>query len=212
MLLKLDCLKLKRSTVARIPASEILVSLGYWNGHVGADDDGFDEVPGGQGCGVRNAEVVMILEFALANDLRVGNTWFKKRDSHLITYSSGDYKTQIDYILFHKNFSKAVSNVMVIPNEECVQQHHLVVCDFSVHIPAVKKRKFTPRIRSWKLKDPATASQFHAAFRDKVAIVATNDGPPNSVEEAWTKLKDPLLKVATEVCGLSKQDQWKPET
>ena len=101
MLLKLDCLKLKRSTVARVPASEILVSLGDWNGHVGADDDGFDEVHGGQGFGVRNAEGVTILEFALANDLRVGNTWFKKRDSYLITYSSGDYKTQIDYILFH---------------------------------------------------------------------------------------------------------------
>ena len=80
-----------------------------------------------------------------------------------------------------------------------------MVFDFSVHIIAVKERKFTPRIRSWKLKDPATANQFHAAFRDKVAIVATNDGPPNSVEEAWTKLKDPLLEAASEVRGLSKQ-------
>ena len=44
-----------QSTVARVPASEILVSLGDWNGHVGADADGFDEVHGGQGFGVRNA-------------------------------------------------------------------------------------------------------------------------------------------------------------
>ncbi|CAH9114689.1 unnamed protein product, partial [Cuscuta europaea] len=27
------------------------------------------------------------------------NTWFKKRDSHLVTYKSGANSTQIDYFL-----------------------------------------------------------------------------------------------------------------
>ena len=61
----------------------------------------------------------MLLEFAIANDLGVSNTWFKKRDSHLI--SSG-HSTQIDYVLYHKSFSSAISNVKVILNEKCAKQ------------------------------------------------------------------------------------------
>ena len=93
-------------------------------------------------------------------------------DSHLITYSSGNLRSQVDYILYRKSFRSAVRNVKVIPSEECVQQHQLVVCDFSVRIPKVKRRKFKPRIRTWKLKDPATASRFCDAFRTNVTRAA----------------------------------------
>ena len=207
-------------TAAKVPATEILFPVGDWNGHVGAAAGGFSEAHGGHGFGTRNAEGERILEFAVANGLRVGNTWFKKSDSHLITYNSGDNSTQLDYILYRKNFSSAVSNVKVIPNEECVKQHHLVVCDFTAHIPHAKKRKFSPRIRTWKLRDPATASKFQSAFKLKamtaVAAVASAAGASahtaNHVESAWSKLKGSLLDAATEVCGLSKNHQWRPET
>ena len=42
--------------MARIPASEVLIPLGDWNGHVGADSNGFEEVHHGKGFGVRNVE------------------------------------------------------------------------------------------------------------------------------------------------------------
>ena len=63
-----------QSVVARIPASEVLIPLRDWNGHVGADSNGFEEVHHGKGFGVRNVEGERLLEFALANDLSVGNT------------------------------------------------------------------------------------------------------------------------------------------
>ena len=68
----------------------------------------------------------------------VGNTLFIKRDSHLVTFASGGNKTQVDYVLYPGK----VSNVKVIPGEEVVQQHFLLVCDFIVCIPSQKKRKF----------------------------------------------------------------------
>lgn len=196
-------------TVTKIPSSEILIPVGDFNGHVGAEASGFEEVHGGQGFGARNVDGERILEFALANDLFIGNTHFKKRDSHLATYSSGAHRTQIDYILLRKSFRGAVSNVKVIPTEECVQQHHLLLCDLTVRIPKVKKRKFAPRIRIWKLRDQTVAAQLQVAFKEKVA--AAKD-PGNSVDEAWSRLKDPLLEAATEVCGLSKNHQWRPVT
>ena len=89
-----------------------------------------------------------LLEFALANDWVVGNTCFVKRKSHLITYRSGNHRTEIDYILYRKRFRKAVTNVKVIPMEQCLQQHNLVLCDFKVRIPTKKKHKFTPHIHT----------------------------------------------------------------
>ena len=81
----------------------------------------------------------------------------------------------------------------------------MLVCDFTVRIPPVKKCKFTPRIRSWKLKDPAVASQFHDVFGEKGTAARSAARPDvKSVESMWSRLKVPLLDVATEVCGLSK--------
>ena len=59
------------------------------NGHVRKTTAGYEDVHGGFGYGVRNAEGERILEFGLALDMVVCNTLFNKRCSRLITYSSG---------------------------------------------------------------------------------------------------------------------------
>ena len=106
-----------------VPDSESLFCLGDWNGHVGEAAGEFREVHGGHGFGIRNAEGRRILEFAVANNLIIGNTRFIKRDSHLITYESGGNKSQIDYVLFPRKLHRFVTNVKVIPGEECAKQH-----------------------------------------------------------------------------------------
>ena len=113
---KLQC------TVAKIPASEQLIVCGDWNGHIGSQSIGFEEVHGGQAIGKRR-----ILEYAFTNELVVGNTWFKKKPEHLVTYQSGNAATQIDFILYRRSFRKQVSNVKVILGEEIASQHRLLV-------------------------------------------------------------------------------------
>ena len=99
-----------------------------------------------------------------------------------------------------------------------MQQHHLVACDFTIRIPPVKKRKFLPRICSWKLRDLSVTSLFQDKFKEKLQSVDTSpdtaaaDTPMSLVEKAWSNLKGPLLDAATEVCGMSKKHRWKPET
>ena len=61
---------------------------------------------GGQALGKRNHEGERLLEFAVANELVVGNSWFKKKFEHLVAYQSGDCKTQIDYILYKEVLEK----------------------------------------------------------------------------------------------------------
>ena len=86
-----------RAVTARIPRSELLIPCGDWNGHVGRAGTEYREVHGGMGYGRSEPDVEgeRILEYALAFDLLLGNTCFKKRDSHLITYKSGNAATQI---------------------------------------------------------------------------------------------------------------------
>ena len=134
--------------VAKIPLSEVLIPGGDWNGHVGRAADGFEEVHGGYGYGVRNDEGGRLLDFAVAHDPVIGNTLFKKRNSHLITYVSGDHETQVDYILFHKGLRKYIRDVKVIPGEECLTQHGLLVCIFKIAAVPRVKREFTPRLRA----------------------------------------------------------------
>ena len=98
---------------ARIPRSEFLIPCGDWNGHVSRAGTEYREVHGGMRYGRYEpyVEGERTLEYALAFDLLLGNTCFKKRDSHLITYKSGNAATQIDFILFPRAMQK-------IPGEE----------------------------------------------------------------------------------------------
>ena len=162
---------------------------------------GFNDAHSVHSFGTRNTEGRRVLEFAFAS----GNTWFKKRNTHLITYSCGGDSIQLDSILSQEF-------------QQCCQQsesHHQqrmhqtaprgIVCEFPAHIPYVKKCKFSSHIRTWKLREPVIASQFQSAFKVKtmtaVAAIATAAGDDadtaNHVESAWSKLKGPLLDVAT---------------
>ena len=107
---------------------------GDWNSHVGHAGTGYREVHGGMGYGRPEPDVEgeRILEYALASDLLLGNTCFKKHDSHLITYKSGKIAMQIDFILFRRTMRKLVTDVKVIPGEEVALQHQLLVCDMRI--------------------------------------------------------------------------------
>jgi hypothetical protein len=98
-----------------VPISEKLFIGGDLNGHVGSTRVGFDGVHGGFGYGSRNQEGEGILNFALAYDLFVTNTLFRKRISHLVTFSSGQHCSQIDFILTRREDRQACLDCKVIP-------------------------------------------------------------------------------------------------
>ena len=195
-----------------IPASEFLILCGDWNGHVGSTGSGYKEVHGGYGYGKPDpdSEGERILEYAPAYDLFLGSTCFKKRDSHLITYRSGNTATQIDFVLFGKSLHKLVMDVKVIPGEEVALQHQLLVCDMIIDMPPQINRKFTPRPKVWKLRDPQTCSRFQEVFKAHVPAVETEAATTS--EEIWAKLKTGLLKTTEEVCGTTKPHRWRRES
>jgi hypothetical protein len=69
------------------------------NGHVGTVRGGFERVHRGFGYDEQNQEGENILNFAIAYDLMVANTFFRKKKSHLTTFSNGQHSSQIDFVL-----------------------------------------------------------------------------------------------------------------
>ena len=75
-----------------------------------------------------NAEGVAILEAAVAHDLIVCNTGFKKRQKHLITESKHG-RSQIDLFMVKREDKGNCKNCRVVSRECGEGQHKLVVVD-----------------------------------------------------------------------------------
>ena len=174
-----------RAVTAMIPASEFLKPCGDWNGHVGSTGSGYKEVHGGYGYGKPDpdSEGERILEYALVYDLFLGNTCFKNRDSHLITFRSGDTSTQIDFMLFRKSLRILIMDVKVIPGEEGALQNQFLVCNMMIDMLPKIKHKFTPCLKVWKLRDPQTCRRFQEVF--KAYVPAQDTEAATTTEEIW---------------------------
>ena len=188
-----------QTVISELPDKEIVIPCGDWNGHVGREAAGYEGVHGGSGYGERNADGDRVLEFAVANDFVIGNTFFVKRDSHLITYQSGNAKTQIDFILLRK----------VIPSEECVPQHKLLICELRLKTSKPHPKPFSPKLRYWKLKEPTVQEEYKRVFKSKVNAFNNVEA---STEEIWNQLKTALLDTTNETCDKTKKRHHKRET
>ncbi|KAK6760556.1 hypothetical protein RB195_021861 [Necator americanus] len=149
--------------VQSLEGEEVLLIGGDFNGHVGSRKDGFESCHGGYGYGVRNDDGLRILEYAIASDLIIANTQYRKRTSHLITYTSGCRETQIDFWMLRRRDRRLLQDSIVIPTDHVAAQHHLLVMDLKISRPRKRHpRTETQRIKWWNLKD-----RKEAAIREK---------------------------------------------
>ena len=152
------------------------------------------------GCAycLRNTEGERILELAIFLDLVVTNSQFKKRPSHLITFESGGNRSQIDYIILcRKQNFKLIKDVKVIPGEECVTQHKLLVCDLRLKTCKPRPKPFIPKRRIWKLKEPTILRK----YQDTLTRTLNPNIDSDDVGVLWEHLKTSLLSATEEACG-----------
>ena len=136
------------------------------------------------------------------------NTFFRKAENHLITYQSGNSRTQIDYVMVRRVDRRMVVNVKVIAGLETVQQHRLLIADLDLRVVKKQKTRFAPRLRLRKLKDAGCAER----FREGVRAMQGDVEVATSTEERWNVMRRAWLKNAEEVCGWSKGSGRRRET
>jgi hypothetical protein len=134
--------------VRAVPTNEKLF-IGDLNGHVGSTNAGYELAHGGLGYGSRNQEGKDILDFAVV----IANAFFRKRDSHLVTFSSGHRSSQIDFVLTMREDKQAFLDCKVIPGESVMPQHNLVATNFRFRICSHRdKQAKIARTKWWNSK------------------------------------------------------------
>lgn len=184
-----------QDAVSTCSEEDLFLLCGDLNGHVGSHSEGY-RCHGNFGYDIRNEDGHRILEFAEANDLVITNTFFKKRSSHLITYSSGGHNTQIDYILLRKHDFPIVADTKVIPSECLAPQHKLLITDLRIKVyirkPYVKGQA---KIKWWKLQD------HKMTLREKTVF------PPvdcDNIDHTWSSFTTSITSIAQSELGVTK--------
>ena len=192
--------------VRKIPKDDMIWLGGDLNGHIGKDIAGYVGVHGGVGYGDMNEEGRRILDFSDTHGLTIGNTWFTRNEKRLITYSSGNRKSLIDYIIVRAEDRKYIKNVKVIASECVVTQHRLVVCNMKIRVGKKQKVKWQSKTKVWKLKDEKVQEEYKQKLRQVVM------DPNHNVNEKWTCMKEAMIKASEEVCGKTKGPPRHKET
>ncbi|MCX8814367.1 exonuclease/endonuclease/phosphatase family protein, partial [Vibrio parahaemolyticus] len=153
---------------------------------------------GGFRFGNRNEEGSSILDFSIAWDLLLANTYFKKREEHLITYKSGSSVSQIDFVLTRKRDQKLCKDCKVIPGEHVTTQHRLLVLDVKINTYKQKFKAYKNlKIRWWNLK-----GEKKDLFRDNILKEKIWD-LDGEVNKLWNEITTCIKKNAKEILGES---------
>ena len=182
---------------ADLPREDTIVVARDLNGHVGATKDGY-RCHGGFGYGTRNQDGERILEYADSHNLVIANTRFPKRQSHLITFYSGNTKTQIDFVLIRQRDKKLVTNAKVVPYETVTTQHRPLICTMKI-TPTRQKRDERcgqARIKWWR-------------WREKEADIISRIHLPlvTTVEETWQTVTRKIGQVVRSELGMTKPNR-----
>ncbi|XP_071712410.1 uncharacterized protein [Rutidosis leptorrhynchoides] len=188
--------------VRSCPADHRLLIGGDLNGHIGTISDGYAGVHGGFGYGVRNEEGRSILEFAVAHDLVVANSFFRKTEAHLATFHSGGHSTQIDYLLLRKGDLRTCRDCKALTTWTCSTQHRLLVMDLVPQRRVTRRGRPTqPRIL-WKNLNEEKAETFKASVLERVEAVM-DTVTHGDADQMWNSFASTIRDVAKETLGVA---------
>ena len=99
----------------------------------------------------------------------------------------------IDYILVNSKYRSGVKDVKIIPGEEIVSQHCLLLMDMVFKKKVRRKVKFRKKLKLWRLRESDVKEEFAEGVNNKC-----------DCNEDWCGLKRKLLDVVGEVCSYTK--------
>jgi len=110
--------------VDKYSKSDSLIISGNLNARVG--NQPMPNVVGnfGEDCVNRNGQTLR--EFASFNDLKIANTFFRKKEIHKYTWSAQGSKTIIDYIIVNRRLKNLVQDIKIFQGSDIGSDHFLV--------------------------------------------------------------------------------------
>jgi exonuclease III len=182
---------------------ELLLVGGDLNGHVGQTNRKYPRQHGGKGYGTANPDGETILEHAEQLDLALCNTFFAKRPSHLVTYSSGGHSSQIDFWAVPCGSLPKVMNCKVIPSDNVTTQHLPLYVDVLLPTKMTKRRvlNMTARIKWWKYKEIDRRIDLRDELTDK--LIDSEYWKLDSNDQ-WKELSSAIRATGKSILGETK--------
>jgi len=118
----------------------------------------------------------------------------------LETYAAGPVKSTVDYIIVRQEDKAKVHNVKVIPNEECVPKHKLLVMDMRFSTRKRRHKKFEQEC-VYGSSRRKRHEEYKTMVKDKVEEA---EWKYSDVNEHWQHMKKVMMDTAQVTCGLSK--------
>ena len=173
------------------------------NGHVGNENNVIGRVHGGCGIGERNPEGEHIIDFALSFDMAIVNTYFRKKQEHLITYKSGGRYSQIDYFLYRRLRLGEVKNCKVIPGDHVAPQHRLLCIDLMLKREKKTKVKGMKKIKWYRLlKEGDKRREFKRRVLEEI------DMDIEDVQDWWRHNAPVIRRHGKEILGETSGIVW----
>lgn len=195
-----------------------LIVLGDFNGRIGSDNRGFENVMGKWGEKKSNGNGNRLLDFCMGFGLVITNSFFNHKMIHKYTWENPTRRLRsiLDYVLVSADIRRFVLDTRVYRGFEFGSDHYLV-CSFlrisweRAKIPRIKCK----RIKIERLNNISTVNE----FKEHVATARYEDrGMQHSgeetrgIEQEWAKYKNSLLEASKEVLGETVCKDYKRRT
>ena len=178
-----------------IPEDERVVVGGDLNGHIGTSNRVISIIHGGLGMGERNEKGETIIDFALAFDMALVNTFFTKKE--YVTYRSGGRESQIDFILYRRKHLREAVDCKVINGEYVSTQHKILVMDLKIRRENKGKQRGNPKIKWWRLEKDENV-ELRSRFKEEVLREIRLE---NDADDWWNVNSRMILTVGEHVQG-----------
>jgi endonuclease/exonuclease/phosphatase family metal-dependent hydrolase len=148
-------------------------------------------------------------DFATFNNMKITNTFFRKKDIHKFTWSARGTRSLIDYVLVNEKLCNNVTDVRVYRGSDIGSDHFLVVAKLNLFAKwknLSKKQERQPREEVFKvhlLQEQSVLWFYQQRLQQYLSEVPTS----NNVDEEWNIIKSSIVKAASEALGRKRKSR-----
>ncbi len=191
--------------------SHFKIIMGDFNAKVGPHQQSDGIAVGKHGLGDRNERGTRLVQFAISKNLKIANTFYKKRKNKKRSWQSPNETTrnEIDYILVNKNI---IQDVNVIQMVNIGSDHRMVRSRVEMNVRFERQKMMRPRNVNINIEElMQKEDEFQLLLQNRFEMLRVDE----EVNEMANNLTRIIKECALETAGKNRirnEDKLKPET
>lgn len=195
-----ECLQ-KQLTACK--KTEYIIIAGDLNARVG--NQPIPQVVGTFGECHLNENGRQLRDFCTFNELKITNTFFRKKEIHKYTWAARGYRSVIDYVIVNKKMSSQIQDTRVYRGSDISSDHYLVASKIHLWTKWKKIGRDKQKIENEAYKVYLLQTEsIRNLYQTRLTQELSRRPTASTVEEEWINIRDTLRHVAYETLGTQK--------